>query len=362
MISSIALALALATSASAAVEWNWSEYGPPVWGYPPLSFTACLGSSQSPINFPTTSMGYTLTTSRTNPVENFVTTKASTFSVSQAHSEPKYTCKVAKSCGSIVWDGVTYFHLQSHFHTGGEHTVDGNRTPMELHMVHQSDAGVLLVFGVLLVGTDNAQTPSPVSNLISQMFSRINDTSGDISLDHAAAVMKGSGYYSYSGSLTTPPCTEGVNWIVQATPVPVTQALIDMHSNKLEWPGNYRPAQALNGRTIKFAVDKPGKVQSISVTCSAGSYKPSDASYCVSCPAGTFSSNAGATSCATCAAGTTSTAGSSACSGSNTCYINECGCPSAFKQFWCNANVAKMQSDWCQASSSNCGICGGSFC
>ena len=64
------------------------------------------------------------------------------------------------------------------------------------------------------------------------------------------------GHYDYSGSLTTPPCTEGVQWVVQATPVSVKQSQIDAFWNYLGgYPGNARNIQSLNGRTITFNVD-----------------------------------------------------------------------------------------------------------
>jgi carbonic anhydrase len=116
--------------------------------------------------------------------------------------------------GSLVINGTAYHLRQLHWHTPSEHTVGGRRYDMELHLVHESAANKAAVIGVLYkVGHPDRflQTLEPAIRLIKET----RDMEVPIGVvDPSGARATGSVYYRYMGSLTTPPCTEGVVWTV----------------------------------------------------------------------------------------------------------------------------------------------------
>lgn len=144
--------------------------------------------------------------------------------------------------GSIELDGTTYELQQFHFHASSEHTVDGARADAELHLVHRASNGELAVLGVLLVeGEANAALGS------------VLESSGavhaaPVEIDPAALLPASGASARYDGSLTTPPCSEGVSWNVFLTPATLSKAQLDALADA--YPANHRPVQTLHGRTV----------------------------------------------------------------------------------------------------------------
>ncbi len=137
--------------------------------------------------------------------------------------------------------------LQFHFHSSSEHTVDGVRFPLEAHLVHEDDAtGNLAVISVLFKeGNENTFLANFSDNLPASADDTF--TSNDM-LNVADLLPVNASYYTYGGSLTTPPCSETVTWLVLKDPVEASTTQIDNMHNILQ--DNYRPTQALNGRAI----------------------------------------------------------------------------------------------------------------
>lgn len=135
--------------------------------------------------------------------------------------------------------------VQLHFHVPSEHTVDGRAAAGELHLVHRDTAGVLTVVGVLL---EAGATPHAYLDSLFAFLPREGAEAQAVTVDAARLLPDGRSYYAYPGSLTTPPCTGGVRWIVLAAPLPVSaeqiEALARYH------PRNARPVQPLGSRTI----------------------------------------------------------------------------------------------------------------
>ena len=149
---------------------------------------------------------------------------------------------------NLTFEGETYSLLQFHFHADSEHTVAGSHHPLEAHLVHKSASGNLAVIGVFFeVGAEN----DFLANFTAHLPQHEDDTYVDADLSYSATSLVDltSGYYNYSGSLTTPPCSEIVDWIVLEQPMEATQAQLDAFSSLLHH--NYRPVQPLNGRIIK---------------------------------------------------------------------------------------------------------------
>jgi carbonic anhydrase len=160
-----------------------------------------------------------------------------------------HTIQVNYPEGSTVSiDGDDYELLQFHFHTPSEHRMKGRAAAMELHLVHRNAAGELAVVGVMLEpgkahpAIDAVWKNIPEEGSITQV-ERISVNAGDLLPESTA-------YFSYVGSLTTPPCSEGVRWNILQEPVQVSEAQIAAFENLYQV--NARPIQPTNGRIIQL--------------------------------------------------------------------------------------------------------------
>jgi carbonic anhydrase len=160
-----------------------------------------------------------------------------------------HTIQVNSKTGEkLTVGGKTYALLQFHFHAPSEHTVDGRHLPMEMHFVHQADDGALAVVGVLV--EEGAPNPG-VAPLWAQLAEAPGtETTVELRAEFAEPVFPGvgSGFYHYVGSLTTPPCSEGVQWYVRKTFTTLSKEQIAEFT--AVYNHNNRPAQALNERTL----------------------------------------------------------------------------------------------------------------
>jgi carbonic anhydrase len=149
----------------------------------------------------------------------------------------------------VTVSGVAYQLLQFHFHAPSEHRVGGRSFALELHLVNESSSGRLLVLGVLIrPGRANRAFDRLIAALPASPGQRRRLT-GLIAL--TLLPEKGQGArYTYSGSLTTPPCTEGVSWNVFATPVELSPAQIRRFT--VIYDHNNRPLQPSNGRAVRL--------------------------------------------------------------------------------------------------------------
>ena len=146
--------------------------------------------------------------------------------------------------GSLLVDDTPYRLVQMHFHTPGEHSVDGRVADAELHLVHRSEAGRLAVIGIrLFSGTTNPAYERLVSRLPAKGESPHG--MGGL-LDVAALLPSRSAHWRYDGSLTTPPCTEGVTWIVMSTPVTLGAEQLARLTALI--PATNRPLQSMGER------------------------------------------------------------------------------------------------------------------
>ncbi|KAJ3067503.1 hypothetical protein HDU98_009275, partial [Podochytrium sp. JEL0797] len=138
-------------------------------------------------------------------------------------------------------NGVSYNVAQVHFHSPSEHHVDEHYFPLEAHFVHASADKKLSVIGVFfVVGDENPW----VQQFISQIPAHKNETTKLPSLDMASmiAALQNSTYFSYTGSLTTPPCTEGILWLVAREPLEISQVQLNELTSVM--PFNSRLTQA----------------------------------------------------------------------------------------------------------------------
>lgn len=221
-----------------AVHWSYEgEAGPENWGTLSPDYHLCGdGASQSPIDIPH------------NSLEALGTLTLQYNSTPLRILNNGHTLQVNYESGSnLVIDGQTYQLIQFHFHTPSEHKAEGVQYPMEVHFVHKNASGQLAVVGAMMMtGTANSTFESILANAPA--------VEGEVVIDgktvnglNILPVSKDE-YYNYSGSLTTPPCSEGVKWLVLDKPVAVSDSQINRFKNFFSL--NARPIQPLNGRTV----------------------------------------------------------------------------------------------------------------
>lgn len=143
--------------------------------------------------------------------------------------------------------GKRYDLVQFHFHRPSEERVDGRSYDMVVHLVHKNDDGQLAVIAVLLEkGTEHPLVQTLWNNM---PLERDTEVSPAEPIDLMQLLPENGGYWTYMGSLTTPPCTEGVLWMVMKQPLQVSAEQVSIFSRL--YRNNARPVQPLNGRLIK---------------------------------------------------------------------------------------------------------------
>jgi carbonic anhydrase len=159
-----------------------------------------------------------------------------------------HTVQVNVGDSRITLTGKTYELVQFHFHRPSEEKVNGRRFDMVAHLVHKADDGALAVVAVLLErGQENPFIQTLWNNLPLEKNAPVSPPS--LSIDPQALLPAARDYYTYMGSLTTPPCTEGVLWLVMKQPVQVSSDQIGIFSRL--YANNARPIQPSANRMIK---------------------------------------------------------------------------------------------------------------
>lgn len=221
-------------------HWSYEgEGGPEHWGMMSKDYEKCSkGARQSPIDI-TGAEGEKL------PAIGFAYKPTKLKLRNNGH-----TVQVDYEKGSSITIGKEKYQLaQFHFHNPSEHTLGGKAFANELHLVHKSAKGGLAVVGVLLEeGGENAAFKNIFANLPKNADETI-DANVAISAESLLPVDKT--YYRYDGSLTTPPCSEGVNWFVLKTPVQLSKEQLAAYDSIFKKTN--RPVQDKKGRKIQEA-------------------------------------------------------------------------------------------------------------
>jgi carbonic anhydrase len=161
-----------------------------------------------------------------------------------------HTVQVNYAPGSyITISGKKYDLVQFHYHHPSEEEINGKHSDLVIHLVHKDAEGHLAVVSVLFKeGASNAAIKGVIDHLPKV---KEQEMTTDTTINASDILPKTRNYYTFVGSLTTPPCTEGVTWFVLETPSTVSNAELGTLS-KL-YPHNARMVQPLNGRTVKAA-------------------------------------------------------------------------------------------------------------
>ena len=226
--------------AFASEEQNWTyegNEGPAHWGELSPEYDMCArGSNQSPIDL-VADLDAELPELRFEYARMGHLVEANTGHAIQETVKP----------GNYLWiKGDRYELKQFHFHSPSEHLVNGESLPMEVHLVHQNEDGDYAVIGLLFAeGARN----EILDQMPSFRLERGEDPSGGEPADINALIHDRRDYFLYNGSLTTPPCTEGVQWAVFKQPIAVAPEQIQHYHDLLGFDNN-RPIQPHNARIV----------------------------------------------------------------------------------------------------------------
>lgn len=231
-------------------EWGYTDAkAPSHWAELSPAYAACGdGKAQSPIDLSSKTTGTT-----TSWRANYGHTSLHIAHNQHVHDivDNGHTIQVTVDEGSsLTTEKNTYALKQFHFHTPSENTLDGRHFPMEVHFVHQAQDGTFAVVAAFF-------EEGPENPRIAELIKHFPEAPGDanhhpeVQLDVNLHLPKDLSAYSFLGSFTTPPCTEGVEWLVLRSSRTAAKAQLETFAARLNH--NNRPVQALNGRAIQTA-------------------------------------------------------------------------------------------------------------
>jgi carbonic anhydrase len=240
-IALLALSLASVAAAQTAAHWEYEgKNGPLRWGKLDPAYKACSdGHEQSPIDIRGAHLNKAL-----QPIE-FHYIAGSVTETNNGH-----TVQVDVHPGSyIVAGGVRYDLIQFHFHHPAEEAVKGKLTDMVVHLVHKSADGKLAVVAVRL--TEDVSAPNAVLAALWQHLPKTAGASEKVTemISPGGLLPADRGYWTYMGSLTTPPCTEGVRWFVLEQEMSLSRDQLRAFAALFRM--NSRPLQETHGRRIE---------------------------------------------------------------------------------------------------------------
>jgi len=218
-------------------EWSYSgEKGSNNWAKLSPEFYECSGKNQSPINL----IGFV--ESVLKPI-NFNYKIYGNEILNNGH-----TIQVNYPKGnSIILDSQSFELKQFHFHAPSENRINGKSYPLELHFVHVNKKGKLAIVAVMFSeGKENTEIikawlKMPIKKGDKNILTKV--------IDPKKLLPTVSNYYRFNGSLTTPPCSEGVRWIVMKKPLTASKKQIKDFTDVIGHPNN-RPIQLLNARLV----------------------------------------------------------------------------------------------------------------
>jgi carbonic anhydrase len=213
---------------------HWSELDP--------SYAACnTGKEQSPIDIQTA-----LTATNLPPVRFEYVSEPVKYVINNGHTI-RVDYHDAPGAGSYLVVGEKRYHLtQFHFHRPSEEYVHGRRYDMVLHLMHVSSDGEAIGVAVLL--KEGHANPTVAALWQDMPQEEGQQAVPELALNPAHMLPRRLGYYTYMGSVTAPPCTEGVRWFVLKSPVEVSAAQIQAFAAL--YPDDVRPLQALGARVV----------------------------------------------------------------------------------------------------------------
>jgi carbonic anhydrase len=220
---------------------TWSYEGkdsPELWGELSSEFSLCkTGENQSPINITSVLKAHL------KPL------KLRFFEIPLKEVNNGHTVQVSDKGGDILTlDNKKFVLQQFHFHAPSENIIDGKRFPLEAHFVHQNDQGEVVVVAVMFQqGAENAE----LNKLWKQIPEKVGEETGvNQKINLKGLFPADMSYYRFGGSLTTPPCTEGVRWVVMKHLMTASEQQIKRFEAAMQHHPNNRPLQPSHGRVV----------------------------------------------------------------------------------------------------------------
>lgn len=219
-------------------HWSYSgQDGPEHWGELAPGFSLCsTGKNQSPVN-----------------LTGMIQSDLKEIKIDYKNGGNKvlnngHTIQVSYAPGSMITvDGHSFELKQFHFHSPSENTIEGRSYPLEAHFVHADPDGNLAVIAVMFEeGKENAE----LEKAWAQMPEQAGESQDLKSMVNAGTLLpQQHDYYRFNGSLTTPPCSEGVWWLVMKNSDTASKAQVEKFTHAMHHANN-RPLQAVNARMI----------------------------------------------------------------------------------------------------------------
>ncbi|PLX07301.1 MAG: carbonic anhydrase [Marinilabiliales bacterium] len=221
-------------------HWSYEgETGPEYWSCLSGEYKSCTGNHQSPIDIDEAL--------EEKDLGELALDYAVTDGLSFINNGHTVQVNFKGDNNKLTLNGIEYKLKQFHFHAPSEHTFKGEAAAGELHMVHVSDDGDISVIGIMLEeGEENAMLATILGSMPTEVDGK-NEIAA--SLNPMELLPEDQSCYTYSGSLTTPPCSEGVNWFVMKNKVTVSAEQLAALEGAVP-ENNARPVQPLNDRKV----------------------------------------------------------------------------------------------------------------
>lgn len=237
------LTLSIVFPVSASLEdvpdWSYSgKTGPEFWGELDPAYKKCaIGSNQSPINIDTTK----------------IIEKDDLKDIQYLYEQTNFTLINTgrtikafpnKENHSLLIGNEQYLLKQFHVHHPSEHELNDKKFPLEIHLVHQNSKGKLAVVGIFV----EEDVSNKAGEKILKVLPKIKGTKEVVKIDLSDLLPEDNRLFTYDGSLTTPPCTENIQWFLFEEPIKLSTQLINKFAEL--YPANNRPIQDINDRVI----------------------------------------------------------------------------------------------------------------
>ena len=227
-------------------HWSYQGFrGPRLWGFLEDAYRECrVGHQQSPIDI-------VMPHHADHQEELFFHYSDTSFQVMKT----EHGLRIEHlGTSSLVWNQRPYRLRQFHFHDPSEHHIDGEEFPMEIHLVHEDANGHLLVVALLVTLGKKNPLLANIHDWVEHQekpraIQTLENPNTTLELNVNDFIPHSTHHFSYHGSLTTPPCTQGVQWILMRTPIHLSQTQLNWFSSMIGT--NARPVQPLEGRQVE---------------------------------------------------------------------------------------------------------------
>lgn len=228
--------------------WGYEEGdGPFKWGQMDKEWALCdTGFRQSPVR---------ITKDAAEPSDMNIIFDYGVFAITVQNTGHEIKVYPLTGDNKVFFEGDEFVLEQFHFHVPAEHEIDGKRAAAEVHFVHKNKSGAAVALAVMITSPESAPSNPglrlPITLAPKMICNSAKSTTADYAELSSLLPENRNAFFRYDGSLTTPPCSQPVIFVVMANPIVATSAQIQSLSIAHGKLGNARPLQPLAGRTIR---------------------------------------------------------------------------------------------------------------